>query len=257
MWNHKTITSPNKLNQNLLFELIENKISAVILKNFLGSSCCEAICKNISDVSQFEHRGTKLKKIGNILSAYGNNKSQYFQDSKLLIKKSNSIFGETNIIKKIHDILSYCLPGKIITTASENNMSYSPFIIRINSQGEHVPLHRDHIKFENSNYYVSNFENQISLILPLQKSDGGALELFRQEWKIIDEQFRDPQFGYVDNVIRKNTHKEIFHHNVGDLIMINPKNFHRVQKVTSSTPRITMGMFFGFSKKLNFASTWA
>ena len=257
MWKYKRITSLNDLNENLLFQLVDNKISAVILKNFIDQHYCKAICKNISDVTQFEHRGTKLKKIGNILSVYGNNKLQYFKDSKLLIEKSNSIFGETDIIQKIHDALSYCIPGKMITTASENNMNYSPFIIRINSQGEHVPLHRDNIKFENPNYHVSNFENQISLILPLQKSDGGALELFQQEWKITDEQYRDPQFGYVDDVILKNTHKEIFHHDVGDLIMINPKNFHRVQRVTGSHPRITMGMFFGFSKKLNFASTWA
>jgi hypothetical protein len=85
----------------------------------------------------------------------------------------------------------------------------------------------------------------MSAILHLQPAkSGGELKVFRKLWQKNDERFRNPYFGYSEDVVNGIQHTSI-KSNPGDLVMINPRLYHMVDRVKGKLERISFGFFFG------------
>ena len=144
---------------------------------------------------------------------------------------------------------------KQLFTAFENEMIYSIAMIRIHEDGDFVHLHRDNSNFEMSEYGISNFKNQLSAILYIQSPLlGGELTIYDKMWNKNDERMRHPEFGYSLDLIKNVTQKKIFPV-IGNMIIFNPKLYHKVESVIGIKSRISLGFFFGDVSK-NYLCSW-
>lgn len=158
----------------------------------------------------------------------------------------------------IYKCISKALPNYSISLATENKNRYSPFVIRIHQKGTSIPVHKDNIAYEGREYDISDIDEQLSCVLHLQESEnGGEPIMYNKLWKKQDEQFRNINFGYSSNLISSENYSKISSINMGDLVIINPKYYHRVTELSGNTTRITLGMFLGLYRKNCKIVTWA
>jgi hypothetical protein len=65
---------------------------------------------------------------------------------------------------------------------------------------------------------------------------------------------RHPEFGYSLDLIKNVTQKKIFPV-TGNMIIFNPKLYHKVESVIGIKSRISLGFFFGEVSK-NYLCSW-
>jgi len=237
-------------------DLLCEKTSSLIIPNVLPESECVAICKKIFSNCKTSSSPGVTSKIGTSLSSYIYEKSQYFSNSEMTNLLIQNLFSElSSPIKKMHDVISQ-ITGKQILTASEKGMLYSDCVIRIHKDGDSVHLHRDNSNFEMPDYDVSQCKNQLSAILYLQTPhSGGDLTLFDKKWCKDDEYMRDPEFGYQSNIVDGAT-KSSISPVVGNMVILNPKFYHKIESVQGTKHRVSIGFFFAEHSSNNLCA-WA
>ena len=108
--------------------------------------------------------------------------------------------------------------------------------------------------FEMSEFNVSQFKNQLSVILYLQSPDaGGELTIFHKMWSKKDEMMREPEFGYSSDLIRGVCQTKI-KPVAGNMVILNPKFYHQIESISGLKSRVTLGFFFGESSEDSFNS---
>lgn len=257
-WKCKNIEKVNPVHDKLILEeLCTGKIPALIIRNFYRKEICEKITKRVSGFSIFYHGDSYLKKIGVFLSAYLNQKEQYFVDAKKSNQQISNIFGVENPINKINNIICDTSRLEKIKSAAEGELDYSCGIIRIWENEDVGPLHRDYASFESPNFKISRHKNQLSCVLYLQSpKKGGELVIHNQEWQKSDEKFRSIGFGYSREVL-KGSEYAIVIPKQGDLVIFNPKFFHEIFPTKGESNRLTFGYFIGFSPNSNVGEFWS
>jgi len=235
--------------------LISGKIHAIIIPEIISKSVCENLCSKIL-INQHTSGPGITNKIGTSLSSHVYEKSKYFLNAQKSNQLMQHMFEDIQsplltMQKTVTDISQ-----KQISTAIENSMSYSDAVIRIHQDGDSVHLHRDNSAFEMSEYSISHFENQLSAILYLQSpKEGGELTIYQKKWNKLDESMRQPDFGYSSEVV-----KDIQHISIpvvaGNMVIINPKFYHKIESVHGTKQRISMSFFFAESSK-NHLCSWA
>lgn len=236
--------------------ILDNKVSAVIFRNFYSESDCVKLISRLRDFNLLLKKSSNY--VGPFLMNYITQKQTYFARSKSAIKKFNKIFSDlNNPITQIHKTLANLFSNYYYWAPTEGNQPYSPCIIRIHPKGSKIPLHKDKVRYEGVNYNISNIDFQLSCVLHLQESEkGGNLKIYDKSWKRTDEKFRDIEFGYLSEVV-KGTDYCIIEPKMGDLVIINSTNFHEVLPILGNTPRISLGMFVGLKTRGRQMITWA
>ena len=215
--------------------------------------------QKIHKISCESFQNGKLQHIGPFLMSYATKKDQYFEQAKKSKIYFDSIFaGLDNPSNRIFDTLKIAFPKAKISPAQEFGNDFSPFIIRVHEKGKSIPIHKDQVGYEGREYSISKIDNQLSCILHIQESEmGGDLIIYQKNWQKQDEKFRNIDFGYSSKVISSKKYCKISNIEKGDLVLINPIYYHKVTTIQGSTPRITLGMFLGFSKNNNEIISWA
>ena len=239
--------------------LICDKIPAIILKQFYEKESCKSIVKRIVKISPDDFQNGKLTHIGPFLMSYATKKRDYFEQAKITKSKFNLIFEDLQIpTDRIFKMLKMVFPKSEISLANESDNYFSPFVIRIHEFGKSIPIHKDNVRYEGKEYCISNIDNQISCVLHLQKSEkGGELIIYKKNWKKSDEKFRNIDFGYSFELVSSEKFCKISNVEQGDLVLINPLHYHAVTKIQGTSPRITLGMFLGFSNQTRKIISWA
>tara|TARA_B100001167_G_scaffold1173_2_gene732 strand:+ start:845 stop:1606 length:762 start_codon:yes stop_codon:yes gene_type:complete len=236
-------------------DLISGKIPALIVPNVLSNSSCISLTGKILKTNFMEFSPGISKKIGTSLSSHIYEKSKYFSNALISNQTLKNLFSDN--ISPIH-IMQQTISKifqKKISSAFENEMIYSIAMIRIYEDGDFVHLHRDNSNFEMSEYGISNFKNQLSAILYIQSPLlGGELTIYDKMWNKNDERMRHPEFGYSLDLIKNVTQKKIFPV-TGNMIIFNPKLYHKVESVIGIKSRISLGFFFGEVSK-NYLCSW-
>ena len=244
------------LDKTIFDSISSGEIPALILRNFYSKEDCQKVASQTSNFSKHMHGETYLKKIGVFLSAYQNEKEDYFNDAKVANDELNKIFTEKNPVHDIHNKIKE-ISNFEISTATEDGATYSQGIIRLWETGDIGSLHRDNANFEVPNYQISKYQNQISCVLYLYEPElGGELVVYRQKWEKPDEKFREIGFGYKKEVL-KTTEKTTVFPIQGDLIIFNPNHYHEILPISGIDRRITFGNFFGYNNSSNVAESWS
>ena len=96
----------------------------------------------------------------------------------------------------------------------------------------------------------------LSAILYLQTPhSGGDLTLFDKKWCKDDEYMRDPEFGYQSNIVDGAT-KSSISPVVGNMVILNPKFYHKIESVQGTKHRVSIGFFFAEHSSNNLCA-WA
>ena len=258
MWKPIIKSAKDKRLKNSLNFLKVGDIPALILKNFFSKESCDIISSRVEEYFE-KNKSVTEKKIGTSLVSLRNDKESYFKMADSMRTQIQSIFQDIqDPRKKIHSELKEIFNIESIEIAKEDNSRYACGIIRIHDKESNSSLHRDNVSFEAPNFIVSNLKNQLSFDLPFQSPDkGGELQIFHQKWNEKDERFRRIDFGYYDDVIIPGTESVKIRPSKGDLIIINPNLYHRIQPVLGEKLRITLNMFGGFLPDKNEILTWS
>ena len=236
-------------------DLVSGKTPALIIPNVLSSSFCISLSRKILKTNLIGFNLGISKKIGTSLSSHIYKKSEYFSNALLSNQTLKNLFSDNvSPIDVMQQTISK-ISQKKISSAFENEMIYSIAMIRIHEHGDSVHLHRDNSDFEMSEYGISNLKNQLSAILYLQSPlNGGNLTIYNKMWNKNDEQMRCPEFGYSSDLIKNVPQKNIFPI-AGNMVIFNPKLYHKVESVIGIKSRISLGFFFGEMSR-NHLCSW-
>jgi len=236
-------------------DLVSGKTPALIVPNVLSSSFCISLSRKILKTNLMGVNLGISKKIGTSLSSHIYKKSEYFSNALLSNQTLKNLFSDNvSPIDVMQQTISK-ISQKKISSAFENEMIYSIAMIRIHEHGDSVHLHRDNSDFEMSEYGISNLKNQLSAILYLQSPlNGGNLTIYNKMWNKNDEQMRCPEFGYSSDLIKNVPQKNIFPI-AGNMVIFNPKLYHKVESVIGIKSRISLGFFFGEMSR-NHLCSW-
>tara|TARA_B100000029_G_scaffold354833_1_gene347639 strand:+ start:289 stop:1044 length:756 start_codon:yes stop_codon:yes gene_type:complete len=232
-------------------DLISGKVSAIEISNVLSKFDCASLCEKILKNYSTSTGPDLTTKIGTSLSSHIYDKVNYFSNAQKSNQFLQKLFLNTiSPIDTIHQILERIFQKKI-STANESGMNYSDCIIRIHKNGDSVHIHRDNCNFEMSEYTVSGYRNQLSAILYLQSpQSGGELKIYNKQWSKNDEFLRQPDFGYSSDVVNDVNYTTISPIS-GNLVLLNPNYYHKIESVLGTKDRISIGFFFAESFENN------
>ena len=243
------LISPHKNSQ--IHNLISGKISSIEIPDVLSKSECVSLSDEISKSHSASSGPGLTTKIGTSLSSHIYDKANYFSNAQNSNQFIQNLFSHTiSPVDKMHQILENLFQKKI-STATEYDMKYSDCVIRIHQNGDSVHIHRDNCNFEMPEYVVSRYRNQLSAILYLQSpQSGGELKIYNKQWSKTDESLRQPDFGYSCNVVDRIDYTTISP-TVGNLVLLNPSFYHKIESIRGKKHRISIGFFFAESSENN------
>ena len=105
---------------------------------------------------------------------------------------------------------------------------------------------------------VARLTYQLSCVICIQECDqGGHLRHYQKQWHPDDEKYKiENGIGYDSQVVQGKP-CFTFQPQTGDVYLINPTNYHEVDRVAGKT-RITLGFFIGFfDRELRNAIVWS
>ena len=260
MWEPNRIKK-SEFNKVKIDNLLSGDIPAIIIQNFYNTKDCQLIVDRINDHTVNNFQNGKLNHIGPFLMAYKTKKEKYFKDAKGAKNTFEEIFnGMENPLTIIQNMINTTMPYYSLFLATDlQGNDYSPYVIRIHGKGKLISIHRDNVQHEGKEFHVSRIDQQLSCVLHLQESEhGGELVIYKKQWKVKDEKFRNIDFGYSSDVIPSSSESCIvLKLETGDLVIINPNHYHEVKEITGEIPRVSLGMFLGFFKKEDKMLAWA
>lgn len=247
MWEPEVVdySSINRIRPD---RLLSGRTPMVIIRNFYDAKNCQAAVAKIKRLSKATFQNGKMVHVGPFLMAYATDKKKYFMDAAKARKTLGRVFsGMENPMPMIYGAVAGMFPGHSVSLAQESGNGYSQAVIRIHEKGTSVPIHKDAVWYEGKEYAVSKIDRQLSCVLHIQESEsGGELVAYDKRWEKADERFRNIGFGYSPRLTESARSCRAPGLHAGDLVIMNPTYYHMVTSITGDTPRITLGMFFGF-----------
>ncbi len=240
------------LSKETLKDLSDGKYAVIVLKNALKknqlSNIKKCLDKLTAKIETQVYVNGALTTFGPYLAKYLNNLDGYFNAASA----TDELFGsdsESDLRLYVRNHLRQTFNLNSLSVAKENNnLTYSPAVVRIHGKGVANPLHNDNIMRDaaNTNLILRNLLVQLSCIVCIQECNGGGeLKHYQKLWKLSDEIHKIPNgLGYKQDVIT-DANSYTFKPATGDIYLINPTYYHEIFKVADQD-RITMGFFMGF-----------
>lgn len=254
--------SERPLGRDALKGLVENRYAAIVLKNLLSQEILdksrEIIQSNYHKARATQYCNGCLTTIGPYLAKYLNQIDQYFSEAQI----TASLFPiEWELSYHIREQLHHIFSLESLEGAREKDgQKYSPFVVRLHGDGVHNPLHNDNIMRDaaSTDLCVARLTYQLSCVICIQECDqGGHLRHYQKQWHPDDEKYKiENGIGYDSQVVQGKP-CFTFQPQTGDVYLINPTNYHEVDRVAGKT-RITLGFFIGFfDRELRNAIVWS
>ncbi|MFC7394087.1 hypothetical protein [Scopulibacillus cellulosilyticus] len=251
MWSEVIYNSGDTpLGHQHIFDLVNNKCSGIVLRGVLDSQslsqCQDAIDEYRNRAETSEYTNGSLTTIGPYLARNIETPDVYFDRAnttdELFPKK------EFDLRAQVRETLQKVFDFDSIRVANDNGYSYAPCVVRLHGDGVSNPLHNDMIARDCNHTTLSlkKLVAQLSCVVCIQECDfGGELMHYRKVWKPEDEQYKIPRgLGYNHKVV-EDVECWKFKPETGDVYLINPTNYHSIEKV-GGTERRTLGFFIGF-----------
>lgn len=211
--------------KNNFGDLIENKVPFLRIKNFISNEEATLLLNQLNSIG-FDYYKNVSPKIGKIgVTVFENQKSplEYFNSGSKIAKK-------IKISAPIHNKLMgrvihlFGLYGFNILSREDD---YFAGLVRIMKGG--TLLHIDYAPFDAQSYDISQIETQIACNVFLKTPDhGGELVVYNRQWELEDEKLKEKcSYGYSKKVV-ENVEFDKIKPEVGDLILFNSRNYHKV-----------------------------
>jgi hypothetical protein len=266
-FNFITINHEDELNANLIIDLLEERITGILIKNFLNksevSSALEGVWntpyQNKTRINDgfFSHpitfaQFTQLKESGQLTI------DDYCKIAHDLLTSQEQKLGY-NVVKKLCNFLNAFDPIKQVSPIinKDNGQELVPFTIRelLPGKGELI-IHCENLFFKefpeffNLLKWLDIKDNKLSYFITLSQAEtGGELCCFDLNWnniktRVDDEQLQNEDFQTIKILNNPEVKRFFIKPEAGDLLLFAGGNvWHRVEKVGGFKSRITLGGF--------------
>lgn len=263
IWNRATFNfDGSTIGPAPLRGLIDGSLPVVVLKGLLSEEIVTIDKQRISTLRNgaktTQYVNGSLTLIGTFLVKYLSQLDDYFEEAGKADARTASI--GLNLAEQVREKLRHVFGLRQFEVAKElDGRQYASSNVRICANDIDTPLHNDNIMRDGARFPIilAKLKHQLSCVVCLQESDeGGELSIYRKPWQPTDEVHKIPGgLGYHMAVVN-GTPIHQFKPQEGDVYLLNPTNYHAVERV-SGTDRITLGFFFGFfDDQLKEAVSW-
>lgn len=266
-FNFITITDINQLNSALMSDLLDEKITGILIKHFLNQTEVEHALEGVWNKPYQEKtrinegfyshpitfaQFTQLKQAGKL------SLNEYCDIATELLSNQQKRYG-LDVVEKLTDFLTRYTPFHQVSPIinKENGKELVPFTIRelLPGKGELI-IHCENLFFKEFPLFFELLqdldikENKLSYFITLNEAeDGGELCCFDINWsdvktRLDDEQLEDEHAQTIQIVNNPNIKRYLIKPEAGDLLLFAGGNvWHRVEKVKGFKSRITLGGF--------------
>lgn len=231
--------------------LLQNKVPAIRLKNFLSQEQSYNLSQNIKNTSfnLYENVYPPIGKIG--ITQFEHSKKEkrdYFQEVCNASSVRDKIFYDSgvNVLTTLENVL--------LELGFDPNLALEPgegryFYGLIRNMGGAADLHFDYAPYDAPNWFVGKITNQIAWNVYVKlPEEGGETIVYDKIWEPnIYEKFlagsNTGSYGFKKEVIEDVDYLKI-KPSVGDLLFFNSRNFHEVLSSTGKD-RFSISCFIG------------
>jgi hypothetical protein len=171
----------------------------------------------------------------------------YFQSEAEASELRDTIFpGSLDPIKKMIDIFSQGFDTSVATEPEQDHARYFTGLIR--AMAQESTTHYDFAPHQLPGWKVAESQAQFAVVAYLQMPDnGGGLTVYNRPGEPEDDKYnqdteeKGPK-GFEEEFLDEEESLTILP-NAGEMIIINSKNFHRVEKIQSQVARYSINSF--------------
>ncbi|MFE0377168.1 hypothetical protein ACFW1M_16630 [Streptomyces inhibens] len=247
---------------DLLRRLAHGETAVVVLRNLLPA---EAFADNRTRIGKLFANASTTSYANGALTTIGPYLAKYLQDLDGYFQAADEAKGmldaaDFDLADQVRARLRDAFGLDAVSVAQEpDGRDYAASVVRIHADGVRNPLHNDNIMrdAQGTGIALTGLAYQLSCVVCLQECDeGGELRMYRKPWEPADETYKiQDGLGYDEAVVDGYPCHE-FKPQTGDVYLINPMQYHSIERVTGSD-RLTMGFFMGFgTDALNSAVVW-
>lgn len=241
-------------NEKILLDLFHNKISSIILENFISQKKCLEIKEGIQQIGLKHYNyqyNTDVPEAKHIFDTHYLYEQKTPDDYFPKAEKTNQLYREfcDNInfdpFLNVKEFLSKNW-AQSVQIATQDNYNYTHVIVR---ELQHSALlHADFAQFIPSYWSISKIIAQYAWNIYLTDPGmGGECIVYNKLWEKEDDQYIYKQtYGYDEKIIagQESTSIPI---KPGSLVFFNSRNFHKVNK--SQNMRLSIGGHVGLTLK--------
>ena len=238
------------LSQENIGLLLNNEIPYIRESNFILPEEVKTLIKELNSIGfeYYENVEPPIGKIGVTVFENQNDPAHYFKGALSSTSKlQRESEGHHNaMVRLIRTIGEKSRIRSAIAYDNTRDQLYFAGLVRLMKGG--ALLHIDYAPFDCKEYVVSKSINQLACNIFLQTPEGGGdVTVFNCPWTEPDENLKiSGSYGYHPSVVE---HKDsvTIQPKVGDLILFNSRNFHKVAPNRNlDDNRITISCFAGF-----------
>lgn len=233
-----------------LVDLAAGTLSAIRVKGFFSKKLCTEIMENLQTVELGEYDqqvvSPRIAKLGpaafdyyidgGIGEEYWDHRDQSNEVRSALAKEIDPLF---LAMEKISD----CWGADVRKASIDGRPLFSGMIREIN---EGARIHFDEIERELPNGLDDTPVVQLAFNCHLEMPEkGGEATVFRRRWMPHDEDNRDG-YGYSYDLVKDQPYVSV-RAEVGDAVIFDPRNYHRVEPNKSRGRRVTLSFFIGLT----------
>lgn len=251
----------DELNHQNIADLFENKIAAIVVKNFLDTPSCQkwsAALKefglaqydynfDLDDAPPAAHLMTThyLFETDEFPIDYAKNAEDSWHIYNQLSQKT-----DCDVLKKLDE--NFLLHGWQLQTPKEWGQNYSRIMARNLKYG--ALLHADFAPFVPGTWAIKNIDAEFAWNIHIDcPEQGGHCLVYNRPWNLEDDKhISGHTYGY-DRVVVENCDFVSLKPEVGHLIIFNSRNFHQV--ISAPHDRLTLGGHMGRTQN-NICLSW-
>ena len=257
MWSVETISSEDGDRiKDAVHELAGNNLAAVRIPGVFTGEEIDTVVSNINQqgVTWYPNFEFKQGRIGIGATEYAskiNGREAYFLLEAESSRTRDKVFpGELDPVGRWTDIFSQGLETSVAVEPALGNARYFTGLVR--AMMLESTTHFDHAPKQLPGWWVSQAPTQLSAVTYLQMpGSGGELTVYDRLWKEEDEQYnrdvREKGPNGFDGSFLADADSVTVEPNAGEMIVFNPKNYHRVQGITSEVARLSVNTFISVS----------
>lgn len=240
----------DELSSESVEALIRNEIPAIRISDFATADECAAFTKavhNSPDLKSYSV-ATPTHYLGLVMYEYrqgGGRKDEFFDAVPAAVAAQQKLYDQSfDVPERFREMLAPHYSGSIFVPTEPGYGSYCPVVVRIASNGVH--LHADFAPYNSPDWAIGAIDAQITWNLYTEcPSVGGQTTVYNAPWTPAESD--DPARGLPDSTVESDPDVESFTFapQVGEIVLFNPRNPHKIAAGSATEGRVSIGSFLG------------
>ena len=229
-----------------LTALLHNEIPAIVMPQFATPAECRALVARAREIGfqRYQQVSPPIDRIGVTVFEYHRiGMAAYFHAAEAARILQRQVFGGSfDPLRRMIELLAANHPGRVDVAVDPQFGAYYAGLIRRIEAG--TLLHVDFAAAEHSGWHVASVGSQLAwnVYLDLEGGEVGVTHVHDRSWQPPCERFKLPDsYGYRRDVL-DGAGCFSYRPHVGELCIINTRNFHEVEPSTGARVTFTSAL---------------